>query len=261
MTRMLTAVGASLGVLLAAGAAHAQPHDTFGQQGQFIIGADRLFSLFSYTHIAQDQFNPGPGNSKQTTTVNGTALSLLWGSSPVIANGGVPIISPFAVPRIGVDYVIVPHVTIGGDLIVFFTLGGNTATDTTTNGGTTSSTSTDNPGQFLFGIEPRGGYILPLTDMFSLWLRGGLSYYIQSSKTTAGGSTTTNTTNQLALDLEPQVVFTPIPHVGFTAGLTGDIPLTGGHSTDVNTNGRDTSQSAWSGILFVGVTLGMLAHF
>jgi hypothetical protein len=253
-------------MLLATSSAHAQPEKgSFGQQGQFIISADRLFSLFSWTHIAQDQF--GGGGTKTTITVNSTAISLLAGSSPVVVsnpNGTYPaaIISPFAVPRIGVDYVIVPNVTIGGNLIVFFTLGGNTGVDTTPNGGTTTTRSGDNPGQFLFGVEPRGGYILPLTEMFSLWLRGGLSYYIETAKLSQGGVTNTTTFNQLALDLEPQFVATLIPHVGFTAGLTWDIPLTGGHSLDTTMqNGSSTSQSAWQGIMFVGVTVGMLAYF
>lgn len=262
--RRLTAVGAGAGVLLAASVASAQPaRGAFGQQGQFIVSADRLFSLFSWSRLSQDDFNATPG-TKSTTTTNGTAISLLWGSNQLVDSNGNVLISPFAVPRVGVDYVIVPHVTIGGNVVLFFTLGGSTSTDMNNNGVTTSA-SVDNPGQILFGIEPRAGYILPLTDMFSLWLRGGFSYYVDSTKLTqgagAGQQTQTVTLNQFALDLEPQIVFTAIPHVGFTAGLTGDIPITGGHSLDTNANGVSTSVSAWSGVAFFGVTLGMFAYF
>jgi hypothetical protein len=263
--RKLTAVAVCAGVALTSSAASAEPHTYFGQRGEFIISADRLLPLFSFTHISQDNLTPGPGNSKVVNVYNQSAISLLWGSAGGTGESQA-IDTFFTVPRVGLDYVIVPHVTIGGDVAIYFTLGGNTSTDTTSTAGMTQTNSAGNPSVLVFGVEPRGGYIWPLTDLFSLWLRGGFSYFISSSKSTTGPtnaqSTVTLTTNQFALDLDPQIVFTPFPHVGFNAGLTADIPLTGGHSQDTtDPTGRSMTLSAWSSVAYFGLTAGMFVYF
>jgi hypothetical protein len=250
------------------------PAGDFGQRGQFIVSADRLFPLFSYTHFSQDAFAPGAGNTKQTNFANQTSISLLWGSAsgPALGPAGSAIPSAsaiqtfFTVPRVGVDYVLAHHVTVGGDAAIYFTLGGNAGADTTNNAGVTTTSSNGTPSVLVFGLAPRGGYILTLNDMFSLWLRGGFSYFISSLKNTAGPAnaqiTTTFTTNQFALDLDPQLVITPFPHVGFTAGVTADIPLAGGVAQDTTpAGGATTTVSAFSSVLYFGITGGMLVYF
>ena len=248
----------------------------FGEQGQFIIGADRLLPLFGYNHWSYDL--PTTANvTKDNVSGSSWNLSLLYGGTPWssdltgLGRGGAlggafgNTNLAFTVPRVGLDYVIVPNVTIGGDLILYFTVGGNTSTEVDLQGGQTNTTTNDNPGVTLFGIAPRGGYILGLNDMFSLWLRGGFSYYTWTSKQTVtnGGTSTTYTAsqNQPAIDLEPQVVFHIIPHVGFTAGLTLDIPFAGGYSDSVNQNGQTNTTSNSSSLLYFGLNLGMLAYF
>ena len=254
MMRRLTAVVAGVGVLLTASVASAQARGDFGEKRQIILSADRLFPLISYTHTSSEAFSPLPnGVSKSFSTNDSSAISLLWGSTTPT--------SFFTVPRLGFDYVVVPNVTVGGDLVIAFTLGGHSNNETDFNNGTMMSTRQDNPSSFLFGVAPRGGYILRLTDLFALWLRGGLSYYVTSSKTTVGNTTNTNTVNQFALDLDPQFVITPVPHVGLTLGLTADIPLTGGHSQEVDVNNGSTTNSAGSSIFFFGVTAGLLCYF
>ena len=261
MMRRLAAVAASMGVLFASASAHAQTRSNFGQQGQFILGADRLFSLFQYTHTSQDAFpsQVPAGDSKVNTTHNETSMSLLWGST------GPSVETFYTVPRVGFDYVLLPQFTIGGEIVVFFTLGTSQSTTATANNGGTTTNNNDDPGGFVFGIAPRAGYILPLNDMFGFWLRGGVSYYLLNTKQSAGAgnnqTTTINSVNQFALDLDPQFVITPVPHLGFTAGITADIPLAGGHSIEIDRAGASQSQSAWSGIMFIGVTVGMLGYF
>ena len=273
MKRTLTAALASTAVLTAAPAAMAQAKATdFGEQGQFIIGADRLLSLFGYSHFSADL--PTGGNlTKNTASLDSTSIGLLYGGTPIslgVGNagglGGYTTNLAFTVPRVGLDYVIVPNVTIGGDLVLYFTVGGSSSTEQDFQGGTQMTTSTGNPGVTLFGIAPRGGYILGLNDMFSLWLRGGFSYYTWTSKQTVtqGNNSVTNTSseNQFAGDLEPQIVFHIIPHVGFTAGLTLDIPLFGQWSgSQQPANGTTQSQSGGASLLYFGLNLGMLAYF
>jgi hypothetical protein len=251
MMRSLAAVGVTACVLLAAPVAHAQKK--FGDQGEFIISADRLTTFFSYSHWSQD-LPPNMGASKVTRSGDQTSISLLYGSSADIND---PF---FTVPRLGFDYVIVPNVTIGGDAIVFFTLGSNSATDLQLNSGFAAHNPSPSPSTTVFGVAPRGGYILQMSELFSFWLRGGLSYYTGTFKTTQNGVTVTSETlNQWALDLDPQFVVTPIPHVGFTAGLAADIPFGGSHTTQTNPNGD--SFSAFSSVFHLGVTIGMLAYF
>jgi hypothetical protein len=261
MKRTLTAVGATLAVLTAAPLAKAQAKGDFGQQGEFIISADRLFQLFAWDNWTRDNL-PGPGGGgvkSDTNTDNQTFFSFFYGQSP-----DPSIDRFFTVPRVGLDYVIVDHVTLGGDLAFMFTAGGQAKNEVDLTNGTTMTTSTGRPGWVLFGIEPRGGYILGLSDLFSLWLRGGLSYFIYSQKQTLQvnpNETVTTNVNQFALDLEPQLVMTPFQHLGFTAGIDMDIPLTGGLSIDDNRGGVTNSVSGHSSIFYLGVDLGMLVYF
>ena len=259
MRRTLTAAGSMLAVLTMAPLAMAQSRTEFGQQGEFIISADRLVPLLSFEDVSQDVLVPGglPNNVKsETTTQTATSFSVLYGSP------AAPVEQFYSVPRIGFDYVVVPNVTIGGNLIAVFSLGGSSKQETDLTNGQTNTSSTNSPTATGFGVAPRAGYILPINNLISLWLRGGFSYFIGSSKQPDGNNgTETTSINQFAIDLEPQVVFTPIPHVGFTAGLDVDIPLTGGHGIEDDNGGTSQSISGHSSVVYFGAVLGMLTHF
>jgi hypothetical protein len=258
MKRRLTAVGATVGAvlgLLTTSLAHAQQRPEFGEQGEFILSADRLVPFFAFSHESADG-PTGPGVSKSITTASQSSLSFFYGYT---ADGNDLF---YTVPRVGFDYTIVPNVTLGGDLVLFFTLGGSTGTETDATNGTSMTTTATAPRTTLFGIAPRAGYILGLNNKFSLWLRGGLSVYTLSQKQSNNNDVTvTNSEHQFSLDLDPQLVYTPIYHVGFTAGLTADIPFAGGHSTETDTGGTSTTFSASSSVFYLGVTVGMLAYF
>lgn len=263
MKRRLTAVLATVGAasgLLTTSLAHAQQRPEFGEKGSLIISADRLVPFFAFSHTSEDGQTNGM-ETKTTTTTSQTSLSFFYGSTANVND------IFYTVPRVGLDYTIVPNVTLGGDLVVFFTLGGSSGGETDFTNGNSVTTSTTAPKATVFGLAPRGGYILGLTNTFSLWLRGGFSFYTLSVKQTNNNNgngndiTTTNSQHQFSLDLDPQFVFTPIPHVGFTAGLTADIPFAGGHSTEVDNGGTTNTFSASSSVFYLGVTVGMLAYF
>jgi hypothetical protein len=274
MKRELAAVVAGLAVVTVPSLAHAQrAAGSFGDQGQFIISADRLFPLLGYSHASETETNPPPGATKATDSESATSLGFFWGGTPAFtdhptvaqAPGGIPVTNFYTVPRVGFDYVLLPNVTIGGDLILFFTLGGSQTHEVDNNNGGNQTTTVNEPTNTTFGVAPRAGYILHLSEMFSFWLRGGLSFYTQTWKqsSTNGNQTTTFSANydQLAIDLDPQLVITPLPHLGFTVGLAADIPLTGGHSYTVDTGGASSSVSAGANIFFIGVTSGILVWF
>jgi hypothetical protein len=241
--RSLVAALVGTGALFSASFAHAQVPQEFGERGQFIISADRLFSLFAFSDVQSDELNQPV---KTTDTYQQSSLSLLLGTTPGIDHF-------YARPRVGFDYVLVSHLTLGGDVMVYTTLGGSTNTNP-------PNQPVDNPTIFDFGIAPRIGYIIGLSPLFSFWPRGGVSWYYESvngpGPNGPGGNPDTSS-NQLALDLDPQFVITPVPHVGFTVGLTADIPLTGGHGE----TRAGTTVSASQSIFFLGGTVGMLAYF
>ncbi len=259
MMRRLAATGAAIGLLLVAANADAQVRGKdFGDKGSFIFSADRLVPLLSFTRLSQDDPNP-PANTKITNTTTQTGISILWGSTDNPQSSPAQLF--FTVPRVGFDYVFAPSWTIGGEAVIFFTLGGSSSTETQPNNGTSSTVSVSSPSTVLFGIAPRVGYVFDLSNVVSLWLRGGPSFYTASTKATNGNDSLTSHTNQFALDFDPQLVIIPVQHFAFTAGLTADIPIVGNVSVDSTTGNVTRSASASSSMMFVGATAGLLGWF
>jgi hypothetical protein len=269
MVRRLTAVAVGVGVWLSGSLAHAQARGSFfGDQGEFIFSADRLVPVLGYSRIAQNETGPLANNvTRVTDSEDASSLGFFWGGSPGFAAAPLNATLPnvFTIPRVGFDYTVIPNLTVGGDLVLFFTLGGNQSKETDDNAGGKTTASVNEPKSTIFGIAPRVGYILRFTSLLSVWLRGGFSYYTATVTQTLENANVQTTTSvnvdQLALDLDPQLVITPIPHFGFTVGLTGDIPLTGGHSLTTRTPTNTTSLSASSSLLFVGMTGGLVGWF
>lgn len=246
MARPLTTLSTALFVLLASKLAYAQ-RQGFGDTGQFIVGADRLVPLLSYSETWTGHLgNLGAGETGETTTSSQTALSFFWGATS-------PGETFFTVPRIGFDYVLAPHFTIGGEMALFATTGASQSTEHDQANGVSTTTPGAPTTRTLFGIAPRVGYILRLTNLFGLWLRGGLSFYTESDTTNVGANVSSGS-NQFAMDLEPQFVITPLPHIGLTMGPTLDVPLFGRIWVDPN-------ESASSAVFYFGITGAMIAYF
>lgn len=258
---LLAATAVAAAATFSASAGHAQPlRDPIGERGQFIVSADRLVPLFSWTRVAQDAF-PGAvpaGASNQFSTQTQTSFSLFWGSGFTPQQPGELF---FAVPRVGFDYVVIPRLTVGTDLAFFFTVGSSTSTETDLQNGGTVNASGGNGNTYVFGIAPRVGYLMPLGNLpLYFWGRGGFSFYTATN--TNDGATVHNNVNQLAFDLEPTLVWTPVTHFGLTASIDGDVPLYGRHSTTTfGNNGQTvTDFTANSSEAFFGITLGMLGY-
>jgi hypothetical protein len=258
-----------MGVLLTAEVAGAQAHgQEFGQKGEFILSADRLVPVLAFTEnkITNNNVNPN-----QTFTTTGSAISILWGNNSVFSGANAPNLglgagnpTAYTTPRVGFDYVIIPNLTIGGDLLVFFTLGGSV----TTPAGGGRTVSTDTPSGNLFGIAPRVGYILGLSEPLSIWLRGGFSFYhagtSQADNACGTNPSDTNSLNVFGIDLDPQLVISPVPHFAFTAGPAFDFGFAGGAShtqpTGPTCNQTLTTSygySSWN----IGLTAGLLGWF
>jgi hypothetical protein len=266
MMRSLIALAVVASTVLTGSMALAQAQQEFGDKGEFIIGGDRLMPLLAYSHFSRSVPPPG-GTTDASQGGDNTTLGLFYGSTLDLNNHGdlatdFPSSAFFAVPRVGLDYVVAPNVTIGGEVVVFFTLGGGRSNQTDFANGTSMTSEQESQSLTVFGLAPRGGYIMKLTNAFSLWLRGGLSFYNGTLKTSGPGGTTQNDSqHQFALDLEPQLVYTPIPHVGFTAGIDCDLApsFLGGYShQDVQLNATTNGSSD---VVYLAASLGMIVYF
>ena len=109
MLRRFIVAAASTAVLFAAGSAGAQDLGKgFGSAGQIILSADRLAPLFAYSNNKTTDNSTNPATSQSTTT---TQLALLPSFNDLLFNGNF-----YNVPRVGFDYVVVDHVTVGADV-------------------------------------------------------------------------------------------------------------------------------------------------
>jgi hypothetical protein len=259
MIRTFTAVAAAVSLLAMASNADAQAKGgNFGDQGQFILSADRLVPVFAYTRVAQNR-DPGTHQSVEEIDTQ-TSLSLFWGQN-------YPTQTFYNVPRFGFDYTVIPSLTVGGNIIFYATLGGSTDTQTV-DAGVTSEDKRDAASVTIWGIAPRVGYIIPIGDMFAIWPRGGPAYYHQSAKTTVTSpgpnpqqSTETTSTSQFALSIDPQFVITPFPHFGIMVGPAIDIPISGSVTHENSAPGATTSKSYDSSEMHIGLTAGLLGYF
>jgi hypothetical protein len=261
--RSLLAALVGTGPLFSASFAHAQVPQEFGEKGQLIFSADRLVPLVSY---AQGKATNNNVNPAQTTTYSSSQISLLWGSSSATGGlggppGTVPTTNVYTVPRLGFDYVIVPHLTIGGNVIFFTTVGSNVNQCFGTNCQSQGAGTGD-----VFGVAPRVGYVLGLSGMLSLWIRGGMHYYHEhTSAPAAACNSSDNVSAELAgLDFDPQFVIAPIPHFAFIVGPTFDWGFAGSVSTDrpnmVNCNARFTSSQGYADFN-LAATAGLIGWF
>ncbi len=108
----------------------------------------------------------GIGYAKATST-EGTSDSSV--SLTALGVGGVTL-NPFAVPRVGLDFILPSNLTLGG-AVGFTRLSGSTSA---------GSQSEDIGSAILYTLTPRVGYRIPLSDRIDLTPRGGLTF--------AGGS-------------------------------------------------------------------------
>jgi hypothetical protein len=275
MSRTLTALGATIGTLLVATAAQAADTGAngFGEQGQFIFGVDRLAPIFDYSQNTITDTNVNPNNS---ATVVGTSFGLLSTSNSVIAGGGggagaaatllggVPNFYTF--PRVGFDYVIIPNLTLGGNIYAMFTLGGHTEGCVGNN-----CASVANPSAWAFGLAPRVGYIIGLSNLLAIWLRGGVSWHteqisVPDTVAACGNRQDSDnyTFNEFGLDLDPQLVISPAQHFAFMVGPAFDWGFAGGANTDrpdaTKCNTRDQTSDNYTSLNF-GINAGLLGWF
>jgi hypothetical protein len=133
-------VSVAVAILLAAGAAGAQ--EKAGTQGNFVVGLERVFGIYS-------------GHSDFEVNGNETEADYT-GIELGIRNGGV---LPSNNARLGFDYFVIDNLSLGAGI-------GFASYD-------------DDKEDSLFLIAPRVGYFLGLGEHFGFWPRGGFTFWTQ----------------------------------------------------------------------------------
>lgn len=220
----------------------------FGERGQLVLSADRLLPLVSYT---SQSITATQGDVTTRTTDDGASVALFVGREPTL--GAV-----HTVPRLAADVTVTRRLTLGTSIAFAFGLSGDHTEERTPTAGPTTTRESRGPRSTLIGFAPRFGYVIPIGSKLAFWPRAGLGFYSVSSKSeetsNLGVTATTRITDTLfSLDLDPQLVWLPIPHVLVTAGPLVDVPLDGAHDTSFSQAGEAKDRTDDLSIVHVGL--------
>lgn len=214
---------------------------------RFILSAERLTSALSWnTVVKQSVTIPSPSGSSASTTIDEEVETSGVDVSFLGAGGGPNV---HGMPRIGFDAMFSNGFTLGGALSYITTSGKSEISSGS------AKLSMDGPTTAMFTLAGRLGIMIEASPIVGIWLRGGFTRIsvaseYQSTTTTPGNSfgpttttkTTTDTVATSALTLDPQLVLTPIPHVGITLGLALDVGL--GGTTESSSTAPSSSSSS-----------------
>ena len=209
MKHALSALVLSVGLLMPA-LASAQE---LGAKGDAVFSVDRVMGITG-THVAGQA-------ARLDYQRDWTSFSFGWRASPEL--------SPFDMPRLAFDYLILDHLSIGGAL-GYASLDVDQGNDIST-----------------FVIAPRVGYLYSFGRVVGVWPRGGFTYH----------STSINDQfdeKGFALSLECPFTFSPAAHFAFHVGPTFDIDMFGSRDPSPIDKGDRTYRT-------IGLNAGLLAWF
>jgi hypothetical protein len=176
---------------LAAGSGRASAQE-LNTPGNLVFGAERLFGFY----LDKQSFDAGNIEGDEDTTGVGLGLSF--------TNPGAVL----SFPRVGVDYFIDEHLTLGGNF------------------GLASLNVEDND-NLAFLITGRVGYALRLTHAISFWPRGGLTFGMINGEGNDDRSV-------FGLTLEGMFTIAPSDGWAILAGPLLDLGFIGGAGDDVD---------------------------
>lgn len=198
MKQPLSALVLSFGLLVPA-LASAQE---LGTKGDMVFSVDRLMGITG-THIAGER---GPLDYDDDVT----SISFGWRASPDL--------SPFDVPRLAFDYLVIDHLSIGGSL------------------GYASFDFDQQNDASMFIIAPRVGYAYAFGKVVGIWPRGGFTYHTTSVDTAFDEK-------GFALSLECPFTFSPATHFAFHIGPSFDVDMFGSRDPSPINKGDRTYRS------------------
>jgi hypothetical protein len=178
----------------------------FGGAGQLVVSDDQ--PLGGGTFGASGLGSPAPPASYSTVSFEFGALSNSGGSGTSFA------LAPAA------DYFVIPNLSVGGNILF----------------GLLSPAHGNGPGTSytIFGLEPRVGYNIPITDMMSFWPKVYFSYATASASNNGGSA------NSAAIGVFAPLMFVPATHFVLGIGPNFSTQL----SSNVSPGGGGPSVSA-----------------
>jgi hypothetical protein len=214
----------------------------------------------------ENHASPQPHVSVALERVGGFSYTLLAAkdtsdkaSLTAFALGNVTV-NPYVAPRIGVDAILDPGVTIGaGVSVARFSLSGTTTTTTTVNGTTTTSTSAsqDLGSLFLYTLTPRVGYRIVAAPEFDITPRVGMT--LAGGSVTSGDGKNSGGVFALAISGEGVAAWRVTRSLNLLGGLGLDLTVAASaSSTEQTSNGTRSTTQDIKGSLFAGqLWLGM----
>jgi hypothetical protein len=161
--KKLVAVSAALMVVALSASANAQTDlSPFGVKGTFAIDAQGGTTLL----IGDDPQNFGLTPFLGWHFRHRTTEPANPGGNYQTRKDNIFYLNP------GVDYFVIDNLSIGGE--VLFALSGGARTDHFGNG--TPDRTADTQSGTYFGLMPRVGYNIALSNLFSIWPRGGIGF-------------------------------------------------------------------------------------
>ncbi|MBM4362593.1 MAG: hypothetical protein FJ104_07920, partial [Deltaproteobacteria bacterium] len=184
----------------------------FGGQWQATFSVWRLYGISVDSAEVQTGVDPQSGAAVYKR-LDSTTVSLLGTDAPL----------PYGVPRLAGDLFVLPNLSVGGAaMYVRRTLDGKDASS-------------------VLVLTPRIGYGTALSDLFSIWVLGGMTYSRRERTVLqfASGSAETRSSQLvetgLAATLDAMLIVTPRGPFGFLVGPAADIGFGGNKRTASST--------------------------
>jgi hypothetical protein len=240
--------------------ASAQEIENIGRGGQVVFGVERITGVFVDELIVENEtvevtFDPVTGAPIERRTFDEvTASSTTIGLFGMNSEGPLGPFNPTSlasVPRLALDFLPVPGLSIGGSF-VYLTRSGELKREGST------STRPDVRRSTLV-VSPRVGYAYAINETVGLWPRAGIAYHrdwitIEDQDPTLGTVEETASMSFTNLVLEGLLFVSPMEHFAIIGGPYGEIGLDG--STDFEEATETTSQDAkmtsfgiWAGVV------------
>jgi hypothetical protein len=199
--------------------------DNVGNEGQFVISADRVMGVFVTRTSAEDL-----GTDKNTT------IALLGNAG---GGGLLPVAS--TLPRLALDYFVIDGLSVGGSLMYMRTSGEFEPEE---------GDSQDNATFSTVLVHPRVGYSYIIDETFAIWPRAGITWSQTKIEDEDGDETTLSS---FAVSADVPLVISPFEHFAFLVGPFLDLGVSGNYETP--TREIDTKQTAF------GLAVGIAGYY
>jgi hypothetical protein len=245
----LALLGGSL-VFVSRGALAQEPGN-LGNQGQIVVGVDRVMGLSFETWSVTQVEALTAGESVETTDTNSRTIVSFLGTGHNVFD--VPTFG--MTPRLAFDFFPTQGLSVGGSF-VFVSRSGEDENETVIDPatGTTETTTSDADTQQTLIIHPRLGYAIQIDRMLALWPRLGITWASLSRETETGS---TYTVSALDLTLEALLGISPFEHFAILVGPYGDIGLSGTSESETDTTSTEDDITVSS----FGLTTSIVGYF